>query len=444
VTEPAPHSSTEPADAQLSPGALRRAEREYTLHIKRNLTSNYIAHLLHGMLGQTGFRLLTAPTFLPAYIMMLSGGSDLAVGLALSLQSLGMMLTPLIGANLIEHRKRVLPIGFVTGGGMRAMILCIALAGIFLVSEAALVAIMLFLLVLGLFQGMQGVIFNVLMAKVIPVTMRGRLTGIRNFLAGIISAALAWLAAAYFLGDDPTAAGYSHTFIAAFVLTTAGLLCLILVREPQPPTVRRRLSLFRRMEELPALLRSDPAFTRYFLARALATMGRMALPFYIIYAGTTVGLTGQTIGIVSFAFLLSATVSNLLWGMLADRLGFRAIFLWSIVLWVASTLLLMVSTGLSTTALVFAGIGAAVQGFQNASANLTLEFGHRDDLPVRIAMANTTSELAGTIGPLLGGALAMALGYTAVFWVSIGFLSVGAMVVGLFVPEPRFSKARTL
>jgi MFS family permease len=392
------------------------------------------------MLGQTGFRLLSAPTFLPAYIMLLSGGSNLAVGLALSLQSVGMMLTPLLGANLIAHRKRVLPIGFVTGGGMRAMILCIAASGLLLSADYALLAIMTFLLGLGLFQGMQGVIFNVLMAKVIPVNLRGRLTGMRNFLAGIISAALAWLAAEFFLGEDPTAVGYSYTFIAAFVLTTAGLLCLILVREPQPPTVKPRLPLFRRMEELPALLRSDPAFTKYFLARALATMGRMAVPFYILYAGQTIGLTGQTIGTVSFAFLAASTASNLIWGMLADRFGFRAIFLWSIVLWLTSTIVLMASDGLLMTGLVFAGIGAAVQGFQNASANLTLEFGHRDDLPVRIAIANTTSEIAGAIGPLLGGLLATALGYAAVFWGSMLFLGVGAGLVIVYVPEPRFRR----
>ncbi len=425
---------------QLDARALRRAERNYQIFVRRNLTRNYLAHLIHGMLGQTGFRLINAPTFLPAYILLLSGGSDLAVGLALALQSLGMMLTPMLGANLIEHRTRVLPIGFSTGGGMRAMILLIALAGLLLPHQWALLAIMLFLLLFGLFQGMQGVIFNVLMAKVIPVNKRGRLTGMRNFLAGIISAILAWLGAEYFLGAQPDAAGYSYTFLLSFVLTSLGLTSLMLVREPEPPTVRPKVRLLTRLAQMPALLRNDPAFTKYFLARALASMGRMALPFYIIYAGISIGLTGTTLGVLTFAFTLAGTFSNLAWGALADRRGFRETFLWSIALWVLSTLLLMASDGLLFTALVFTGIGAAVQGFQNASVNLTLEFGHRDDLPARIALANTTSEVAGTLGPLLGGILAMSLGYTWVFWVSIAFLLVGGAVVNQYVPEPRFNQ----
>ncbi|MCB1647306.1 MAG: MFS transporter [Pseudomonadales bacterium] len=417
--------------------ATRHAERRYDIEIQRNLKRNFVAHLAHGMLGQTGFRLLNAPTFLPAYVLMLSGGSDFIVGLALSLQALGMMLTPFVGANLIEHRKRVLPMGFLVGGMMRFTVLMIALSGIFLARENVLYAVLFWLTLLGVFQGMQGVIFNFLMSKVIPVKRRGRLTGFRNFLAGITSAGVAWVGGHYLIGDNPDILGYSQTFLLAFVLTSIGLLMLIFVTEPEPPTVRTKISLLARMGEVPELLRNDPAFTRYFLARSLATMGRMAMPFYILYAGQHIGLTGQTLGMVTFAFTMAGTFSNLAWGAMADRRGFRGTFLLSILLWSISTLVLMLSSGVVVTLLVFVGIGAAVQGFQNSSQNLTLEFGDRENLPIRIAIANTASELAGTLGPLLGGILAAALGYEAVFIAAICFLIVGGTVVRIYVPEPR-------
>ena len=416
----------------------QRAERRFQIQVQRDLTRNYLAHLVHGMLSQTGFRLLNAPTFMPAYIMLLSGGSNMAVGLSSALQSFGMTLTPMIGANLIEHRKRVLPVAFSTGWGMRGMILAISLAGLVLPAPWALWALMLFLAVFGLFQGMQGVIFNFLMAKVIPPSKRGRLTGMRNFLAGIISAIVAWISGEFLVGGTPTAAGYSYTFLLAFVLTSIGLSSLVAVREPEPPTVRPKERLRARLAQIPSLLREDRAFTRYFAARALATMGRMAMPFYILHEGQAAALSGTTLGILTFAFTLSGTFSNLFWGPLGDRRGFRISFLASIALWVAATLLLMLVSGnLPVTVLVFVGIGAAVQGFQNAAQNMTLEFGSRTDLPVRIAIANTASELAGTIGPLLGGALAAIAGYQAVFLVSIIFLVAGGVVVARYVPEPR-------
>ena len=278
----------------------RRAERRYQVFVRRNLTRNFSVHLIHGMLGQTGFRLLNAPTFLPAYVLYLSG-SDFAVGMALALQSLGMALTPLIGANLIEHRARVLPMGFLTGGAMRLSVLGIALSGLLLPPAQALLAIYFWLALFGLLQGMQGVIFNFLMSKVIPVSKRGRLTGLRNFLAGITAAGVALLGGTYFLGDNPDATGYSYTFVLAFVLTTCGLVSLIFTREPIPPTRRAPTPLLQRLGEIPALLRSDPAFTRYFVARSIATAGRMALPFYILYAGSSMALSGANLAIVTGA-----------------------------------------------------------------------------------------------------------------------------------------------
>ena len=229
---------------------------------------------------------------------------------------------------------------------MRAMVLCIALSGIFLSASSALIAIFLFLALLGMFQGMQGVIFNVLMSKVIPVDQRGWLTGLRNFLAGITAATVAYLGGRYLIGDNPDAFGYSMTFLLAFLLTSIGLALLVFVREPEPPTVAPDVSLKARLAQIPALLRNDPAFTHYFLARSLATMGRMAMPFYILYAGQTLGLTGVTLGTLTVAFTLSGTIANLLWGLLADHRGFRLAFLGSIGLWIASTVLLIFSQGM--------------------------------------------------------------------------------------------------
>ena len=421
--------------------AARHAEQRYEIFVRRNLTRNFFVLLVHGMLGQTGFRFINAPTFIPAYILMLSGGSNVAVGLALSLQGLGMMLTPMIGANLISHRRRVLPIGFMVGASMRTCVLLMGLAGLFLSENTTLIVVICLMGLLGMFEGMQGVTFNFLMSKTIPVSRRGRLTGMRSFLAGIISALVAYIGGTFLIGEEPSMAGYSWTFILAFALTATGLMTLLALREPQPPTVRPPSSLWHQLREIPALLRSDPVFTRYFIARAIATMGRMAMPFYILYAGTSIGLSGVTLGIVTFAFTMSGTVSNLIWGLIADARGFRLVFLLSCMLWIISSALLLIAPTFLLTVLVFVGIGAAHQGFENSSRNIVLEFGDRENRPTRIAIANTVAQIAGAIGPLLGGTMATLLGYESVFITAIFFLFVGAMMVRVYVPEPRHTNS---
>lgn len=422
-----------PAD---SAPAEREAEERFHRQVRESLPRNYGAHLVHGLLGQTGFRLINAPTFVPAYVDLISGGSALAVGAARAFQSLGMFLSPILGATSIEHRRRVLPVGLVVGGLMRVQLLGLALAGLLLPGEWALAAACAFLGLFGFFLGMQGVVFNFLVSKVIPLEQRGRLLGLRNALATIAAAAVGglggWLVEHETLGN-----GYAATFGLAFLLTSLGLATLLFMREPPSPRVREAERVGRRLRQLPALLRSDRDFTRYFLARALASMGRMSVPFYVIYARTKMPIDGVALGQLTSAFVIAQGGANLVWGAIADRRGFRVVFLASIALWILSALWLMGSADRASLIAVMAGLGAGLGGFMMSSQNLVLEFGSRENLPMRIAVANSASELVGAVGPLLAGILATLVGYPAVFWTAIAFQAAAMVWVALFVEDPR-------
>jgi MFS family permease len=289
-------------------------------------------------------------------------------------------------------------------------------------------------------MGMQGVIFNYLMSKVIPVKRRGRLLGLRNALAGITAAIVAYLGGEFLVGENFLGNGYAATFLLAFALTSLGLGMLLLVREPQPPEVRLPSQLRQRLRELPALFREDRAYTYYTLCRALATMGRMATPFYIVYARDTIGLTGTNIGILSTAFVAANSVSNLAWGAMADRSGFRGVFVVTLVLWIVSVLGMMASSSIAGFVLAFIGIGAGMGGFQMAAQNMVLEYGSRKDLPIRIAVANSAQEAVGAIGPLLGGLLAVFFGLDFLFGLAIAFQVAAIALVLSRVDEPRHRK----
>jgi len=411
------------------------SERAFQAAVRKHLRRNYVAYLLHGVLGQTGMRLINMPTFIPAYLHLLSG-SDLVVGLARSLQYLGMCLTPMLGAKIVESRPRVLPLSLAVGAAMRFQVAGIALAGFFLPDPWRLIAICTFLALFGVFLGMQSVVFSFMVSKLIPVEQRGVLIGLRVFSGGLVSASIAGLGG-WFIAEQTFGNGYATTFALAFVLTSLGLLMLVFVREPATPNVRAPEALGARMRAVPALLRSDPGFTRYFLARALATMGRMALPFYALYAKDLIGLSGEMLSVLSLSFLLSQTGTNLAWGWLADRAGFRIVFLASLVVWVVATLAVFGSTTLAQFAVVFAVIGTGMGGFQLSAQNLVLEFGERDDLPMRIGVANSASELIGALGPVLAGGLATLVSYQAVFVCSVVFQLVAIAIVVAYVDEPR-------
>lgn len=415
-------------------------EARFRAEVEAALPRNYATHLVHGMLGRTGFQIIQAPTFLPAYVYALSGSAAI-VGVARACQALGQVVTPLLGATLVEQRRKVLPMTFVTGALMRLQVLLLALAGFWLGREANLVAVCVLLGLFGLFSGMQAVTFQVLVSKVIPVERRGTLGGFRNVLSGLTASAVG-VAGGYMIEAETLGNGYASVFLVSFVLTAAGLCALLFMREPESPVVRASSALRERIRELPELVRGQPSYRRYLVAVSLGEAGRMALPYYVIDAGERMGLGGDSLGWLTGAFLVASTASHLFWGPLADRGGFRNVLALSIATWGASTLVVAYADALPALTIGFVGIGAGLGGFQLGSTNLVLEFGERRDVPMRIALGQTAQQLVAVAAPLVGALLAELTGYRVLFWTSVLVQGIGLLVTVFGVREPRATRAR--
>jgi MFS family permease len=412
-------------------------EAAYETFVWDNLRSNYVGNFVHGMLGMTGFRLVNAPTFLPAYLHLISG-SNTIVGLGLALQQMGGIISPIVAGAKIEHLRRIMPTAVVLGSLGRLAILGMALAGWFLRDQAQVITLLLFIFLFGVFMGAQRVAFSLLMSKVIPISLRGRLQAWRNAIGGLIAAILAYVSGKYLIGANVLGNGYSTTFVLAFILTSAGLWFLqFQIREPEPPTLREPVRLVDRMKDVPGLIAADPAYRWFLVVQMLATAARIATPFYILHVGTTMHLDGATLGLLSLAFLGADTVSNIGWGYLGDRSGFHIVLLLSIIGWIAATLLLMTLHTPMSVFFAFFVLGAAQAGYAMASQTMILEFGHRDDLPMRIGISATAEGVTATLGPLVGGTVADLLGYNFVFGASLGLLAAALLTLLLMVHDPR-------
>jgi len=104
---------------------------------------------------------------------------------------------------------------------------------------------------------------------------------------------------------------------------------------------------------------------------------------------------------------------------------------------IGAVCVLLATESLAVLMVAFFGIGAGFGGFMMSAQNLVLEFGEREDLPMRIAIANSGSELVGAVGPLLGGAIAAISSYGTVFVTAMSFQAAAVVVLLLFVEEPR-------
>ena len=425
--------------------AVVEADAAYDKFVEDNLRRNYIGHFMHGMLGMTGFRLVNTPTFVPSYIHSISG-SDFWVGIGTSLQQLGMIVSPIVGASQVEHRKKIMPISVTLGLLMRVQILGLAISGWFMAGPPALFFVLLFLFLLGLFQGPQRVAFQLLLAKVIPIRLRGRLQAWRNLIGGLIAALLSYYAGTWLIAEHVWGNGYATTFFVSFVLTSLGLSALqLMMREPEPPTVRERKRLRERVKDFPALIRDDKGFAWFMVARTLVMGSRIAQPFFPLYAATVLGVSqdmhpaefGLMLAALSVAYMGADTITNLVWGYLSDRQGFRSTFLFSTAINIVGIASLMLCNSIETFAIAFFLIGAGQSGFQMSTSNIVLEYGHPHDVPMRMALSNTAEGAAGALAPLLGAGLVVLLGYVASFWAAIATMAVALVIAIWKMDEPR-------
>lgn len=396
---------------------------------------NYAALLAHGLLGMTGFRLLQAPTFLPTYINLLTG-SSLAVGAASACQSLGMFVSPLLSAALAEHRSHVKWATVLFGGLMRFQVLLLALLALFAPVEVAVFLVWPVLLMWGLSSGMQMVVFNLLFAKSVPVTRRGRLQGTRNLSAGL-SVILMSVGAGWLLDRYGFPRGYGLTFLGAAVVASIGLTFVGFIREPAALDVHAAgLNLRQRLGRLPGLIRSDPHYAQFLQVRLLTSAARGALPFYIVLVSERFGVTGVRLAALTVVFTAAQSVSALFWGLLGDRSGFRAVFVLALGSWIGGSLVILWAPVFSVAYAVFLLVGAGLSGVLLASQNMVLEFGRERDRPMRIAATHSLAEAVGVAAFLGAGSISQVAPTEGVF-VLASVLHLVALRKLIRIEDPR-------
>jgi MFS family permease len=424
-----------------------RSERvaQFDAEVEANLRRNMIANFAHGMLGMTGFRIIYAPTLIPAYLHLISG-SAVIVGLGQALLQLGLLSTPLASAAALEHRKRILPAAMRYGSAMRGAVLGLALSGYFLGGWWLVAATLLFLMLLGLFNGMQRVAFQMVIAKLIPADRRGRLQGWRNLAGGIVAAILSFAAGKWLIDANALGNGYATTFLFAFLLTSLGLVALGLwARESDAPVVREQVGLRQRVRDIPALL-ADRDYRWFMAAQLLAMAGRIAAPFYILIAtgegnggegAGALSLDGATIGLLSLAFLGADTLSNPLWGSIGDRNGYRGTIIASLGFTLAGVALLASASAPWMGVAAFAAFGIGGAGFSLSTQTMVLEFGEREDLPMRIALSTMVEGGVAALTPLIGGALLLWAGSGVLLATAAVLTSAAALLMLAKVRDPR-------
>jgi MFS family permease len=325
--------------------------------------------------------------------------------------------------------------------GRIPLVLAIVSAAVFAEERPGL-TVFLFLAGFGLFRlssGLNNPAYYDLVATVINPRVRLRFIGLSQFLGGAVGA-LGLVAGRRVLDTFPFPLGFVVCFVIGIVFLTVALCFMAAVREPPlppraPPDLARP-SLLRRVGET---LRGDASLRRYLGGRILLAVGTMAGAFYAVQATRSLGASAGDVATFTAVLLVSQTVSTLLWGATADRIGLAPVLLASALLGAGAAGVALLAPSLVWFPLVFVFVGAGTGALAVTDAGLPMALAESSgaDRGHYVALANTVVAPFQMAVPLVGGLLADAGGYGLTYGVSLVASLAAGGAVALAVPRAR-------
>ena len=428
-----------PADASAgAPGAASRAAAAEA-SITRDYRWNFAVNILDGGSFWFGASFISSAVILPLFVRHFTD-SALLIGLVSFINVAGPLLPQLFVANAVERapRKKFFPvtIGFFLE---RVPILLLAPVTWLCATQRPLLALGLFFCLYAWHCFGAGVIvvgWQDMIAKIIPVQKRGRFFGMQNFLGngtGILGA----LALPFVLGRFDFPVGYVISFGAAAGLILLSWFFLAMTREPAVHTSKPAVSQLAYLRSLPGVLRRDPNFLRYLLAQVVFALGGMATGFLVVYAVRTWNLPDAQASGFTIALQVGLAAANLCFGLLADRSGHKLILEICFGLSVLALVLAVLSPGPWWFLAIFFLRGAASGGSAVSATSIVYEFTDAESRPTYIGLSNTVPGVASAVAPLIGGWLASAVSYRAMFVVAVLVGTASWALLRFGVKEPR-------
>ncbi len=370
---------------------------------------------------------------LPLFVSHLSP-STMAVGAIPALRAVG-MLPPIFVAGLTERLHRKQPFVLAMTIFERVPYLVLAIATPLLAMDHPLILFWLFCAMLALTTFAAGVAVPAwldLIAKMIPISWRGRFFGHATALGGLLGIAGSAGAAAL-LEQYDWIIGVAICFGLAFVFLAFSFICLAFAREPledAPPDPMRADTAWRR---LPAILHHDRNLRNYLIALLLVTAASPTTAFYIVDARRSLALSDGVAGLYATVLMASSTVGNLLWGYLGDRLGHKWVVVAGAICTGLAPLLAVITrtpgNGALGYGLVFLLAGLATSALQLTALTFIIDLAPADQRPTYYGLANAAQAPIAIAAPLLGAVLADSYGYVALFVLTALLSLLGALIV---------------
>ena len=425
----------------------------------RDTTWNFSVSLWDITFITLGISFISRETVVPVLVSQLTD-SKLVIGLVPAMWSLGLYLPQLLTANWAESMPYKKPFVMVIGFFLeRLPYLLIGLAVLFFAVERPTFALVAVLTGIGLAASGAGLgtpPWLDMIAKVIPVRRRGIWLGLGHGLGQLMG-----VIGAYFVGrilvSRAFPGNFSLLFFLAFGFVVVSWVGLALTREPVSEVTKKAVPLFRYLGRVSTVLKRDINYRRYLISKSLVNLGGMSAGFFAVYGTETFSLDGRGVGLLTAVLVGTQAILNPLCGLLADRVGHKSVLAGAAFFVVLAPLsALVIGRGVAAgptsgsvfspyaigtvpigLVITFVFLGTFLAADHTSSLPIILEFSAPEDRPTYIGLTNTLLAPILISAPILGGWLAGALGFYAMFSVALVVGAMAFLLMVFWVREPR-------
>ena len=412
---------------------LNRGDSPQRDHDRRN----FVINIVEGSLFISGATFISLQTVLPTMVNSLGGG-NLAVGALGVIAWGGLFLPQVFSARYVEtfqwKKPWTLRLGFV-----QRILVAVAALLIFIFGESdpsiALSGFLVLYAVMHLVLGTVTPAWFDLVAKVTPVTKRGRLAGFRSSLGGVIAlgcgVALTWVLSHY-----PAPLNYTIAFSLAFALQALSLVVQSGLVEAEPSKTVAKVPVLEFLRQVPSVFKENKGFRNFIVAMMFLVLATISVTFFTVYALEAFQADASTAGIFTMVMVGGQVMSAPAVGYLGDRYGNRASLITAASALLCATICALLAPTLEWFYLVFAFLGVNLGSELMARYNIAMEFAPELRRATYFGLMNAMLAPFYAVS-LLGGWLSDLFGYRTVFHIGGACSLAGILLLVYFVKEPR-------
>jgi MFS family permease len=357
--------------------------------------------------------------------------SNAQIGLVNTLSQLASATLAIPGAAIADRTGRYKQLSLITGLISRMMWLVMLAAPWLFHDRGAVWTVLIAWVSLAAAGALGNAAWTALSADLVPVSMRGGYFASRNFVMQLVRLLSIPLAGQIvnWIGEPD---GYQFNLGLAFVVGTLSLYFYNQIPEHAAPSHTDRGSTrqaFRQIRQL-------PTFVRFIVAHSIMSLGvSIGGPFISVYMAEEAEFSVGTIGLITTANVFASMVAMRLVGRIHDRLGIVPTMRSGLAIALIPVSWLWVHDPWQGF-LVHSLAAVTWAGYNLGAFNLLLAATPDDHRPRYIAIYTTTVAVVAAIGPIIGGSLLDATGFTPVFILSTLVRGLGILLFVILVREP--------